>query len=34
MAWTKITDYNDSRLNAKVLSYWGIINEEKYYYQK
>jgi hypothetical protein len=34
MAWDKITNYNDSRLNAILLHYWHVTKEDKLYYQK
>ena len=34
MSWSKITDYKDSKQNMELLKYWGVIHEEKYFYQK
>ncbi|MCX6183234.1 MAG: hypothetical protein NT150_15080 [Bacteroidetes bacterium] len=34
IAWGKFTKPEDSRTNCKLLQYWGIIKEEKLYYQK
>jgi hypothetical protein len=34
MAWGKITDFNASSINTKLLSYWGVLKTEKLYYQK
>ncbi len=33
MSWYKITDFNNSKLNSQLLQYWGVIKEEKLYYQ-
>ncbi|MGZ4048883.1 MAG: hypothetical protein ACXVPU_08850 [Bacteroidia bacterium] len=34
LAWEKIKDPRSSELNARLLQFWGITNEEKLYYQK
>lgn len=34
MSWGKITNYDDSKWNTSLLQHWGIINKEKFYYQK
>lgn len=34
MGWTKFKDYNYTRTNSRMLQYWGVIKEEKLYYQK
>ncbi len=33
MAWGKITDPNASSINTKLLKFWGVLNENKLYYQ-
>ena len=34
MSWGKISNYDDSKWNTKLLEHWGIIKEEKFYFQK
>ncbi|MEY4904555.1 MAG: hypothetical protein RLZZ292_2370 [Bacteroidota bacterium] len=34
MAWGKITDPNASSINTKLLKYWGVLKEDKLYYQE
>jgi len=34
MSWNKITDYSWSETNCLLLKYWGVIKEDKLYYQK
>ncbi len=34
LSWKKITDYKDSKMNTDLLLKFGVISEEKYYYQK
>jgi hypothetical protein len=34
MGWTKFKDYNLTKNNSKILIYWGVLKEEKLYYQK
>ncbi len=34
MAWGKITDPNASSINTKLLKFWGVLKEDKLYYQE
>ena len=34
MSWNKISNYEDSKWNTNLLLHWGIIKEEKFYYNK
>ncbi len=34
LSWEPITDYNQSRLNARLLKMWNITNEIKFYYNE
>jgi hypothetical protein len=33
MSWGKSSDYNQSELNCRLLKYWGVLKEDKLYYQ-
>jgi hypothetical protein len=33
MSWERITDYHRSEVNCHLLKYWGVIKEDKLYYQ-
>jgi hypothetical protein len=33
MSWHIMTDYHESEVRGQILKYWGVLEEEKYYYQ-